>query len=397
MSEFYKKHNPALKNIKFYSCNHEPAFKQVCDNHPLDRFVHHSCITNSSINSFMIYCFKEGGPINVPKCYYIYAYSEELPNYNGTYRVIYYKKKEKNSQNSSNESGYLNVMRKILEKGENKPDRTGVGTKSIFGEQIRFDLTNNTLPLLTTKRVALKTCLKELLWFLRGDTNVKILQDQNVHIWDGNSTREFLDSRGLNHLEEGDVGPNYSWQWRHFGAEYKDCHTDSTGKGVDQIERIIRTLKNDPFSRRIVLTSWNPIDVNKTALPSCHIMVVFNVSENKSCPDGNLQLSAHMFQRSCDLFLGIPINIASYAFLTHLIALKVGMEAKELIISTCDTHIYNTHILASKEQLSRKERAFPVLSIDKRVKNLDWNDISIDDFTVIGYYPEKTIKAPMAI
>jgi thymidylate synthase len=399
--------------MKNFSCNHQPALESICSRHRLDKYIDY-CVLNTatnnvkklSIESFMVYSFVCGKPVIVPNYYHIYAYSQEYDTVHGKFRVIFYRKKLdcKNSDkkdhiiyNRSNESGYLQVMKKILQLGEDKPDRTGTGTKSIFSEQMRFDLSNGTLPLLTTKRVAWKTCLKELLWFLRGETDVKILQAQNVHIWDGNSSREFLDNRGLHHLEEGDVGPNYSWQWRHFGAEYKNCHEDSAGKGIDQIERVINLLKHNPYSRRIVLTSWNPTDVPNTALPSCHIMVVFNVSKNSRDENGPLQLNCHMFQRSQDFFHGAPFNIASYAFLTHIIALKVGMEAKELVISTCDTHIYNTHIDAAKEQLDRSQRAFPVVSINDKVKVLDWDEITVDDFEVISYSPHPAIKRPMAV
>merc|ERR1712066_319948 len=178
---------------------------------------------------------------------------------------------------------YLNMIRKIIDNGISMDDRTGVGTRSLFGEMMRFDL-RKSFPLLTTKRVFWRGVLEELLWFIKGSTNGKLLSDKNVRIWDANGSREFLDSRGLNHYEEGDLGPVYGFQWRHFGAEYKNCHKDYSGEGVDQLKQVIETIRKDPTSRRIIMTGWNPPDIPKMALPPCHLLSQFYVNDGKlSC------------------------------------------------------------------------------------------------------------------
>ncbi|EMC93309.1 hypothetical protein BAUCODRAFT_26621 [Baudoinia panamericana UAMH 10762] len=216
---------------------------------------------------------------------------------------------------------YLNLIREILDNGEHRPDRTGTGTKSIpFPPQHRYSLSRPdgtlTLPLLTTKRVFLRAVIAELLWFVSGDTNAKTLQDQDVRIWDGNASREYLDSVGLTHREEGDLGPVYGFQWRHFGAEYRDCHADYSGQGVDQLAEVIYKLKNNPFDRRIILSAWNPADLKKMALPPCHMFAQFYVSFPSSSPtrkDSSKRGTLHalLYQRSNDMGLGVPFNIAS--------------------------------------------------------------------------------------
>lgn len=209
------------------------------------------------------------------------------------------------------EQQYLDLIRDIIQNGVEKRDRTGVGTRSTFGNMMRFDI-SQTFPMLTTKRVYWKGVVEELLWFLRGSTYAKELADKDVHIWDGNGSREFLDKLGFKERKEGDLGPVYGFQWRHFGAKYGDCFTDYTGQGVDQIDQLIKRIKADPDSRRHIVSAWNVADLHKMALPPCHVLFQFYVSQGK--------LSCMLYQRSCDVGLGIPFNIASYALLTVMVA-----------------------------------------------------------------------------
>lgn len=285
-----------------------------------------------------------------------------------------------------NEKGYLNLLEKILENGKEKEDRTGTGTISLFGEQMKFDLRNQ-FPLLTTKRTFWKGVAKELLWFIKGNTDAKLLQKDNIHIWDGNSSREFLDSRGLHHLEEGDLGPVYGFNWRHWNAEYKTCNDNYTNEGVDQLKNIINEIKTNPDSRRLLLTSWNPSTLDEVALPACHSFCQFYVIDNT--------ISCHMYQRSADMFLGSPFNIASYALLTYMIGHITNLEPNELIISMGDTHIYKNHVDQVKEQISRTPYDFPKLKIKRKIENID--EFTYEDFEIKDYNCHKTIKAQMAV
>jgi len=293
----------------------------------------------------------------------------------------------------SDEYNYLDLLKNIMNRGGGREDRTGTGTLSVFARQLRFDLSNNTLPLLTTKFVGWKTVLKELLWFLRGDTNSKSLEKQGVNIWKLNSTRDFLDKRGLSHYEEGDIGPMYFFNIFHYGTEYQGCHTDYTGKGYDQMAELIKGLQEDPFSRRHLLTTYNPSTVSQSVLAPCHGIVIQFYVESHSPK----RLSCHVYIRSSDTILGLPFNIASYAMLTHIIAKKVGMVAKELIISTGDTHIYMNHFEQAKEQLMRKPFPFPKFNVSDSIITKDWKELVVDDFDVIGYFSHEPIKAPMAV
>jgi dihydrofolate reductase/thymidylate synthase len=308
-----------------------------------------------------------------------------------TYQHLVYERA--NNGTPCQERVYLNMAQDIIEHGNERQDRTSTGTISVFGRQMRFDISKS-VPLLTTKRLPWKQCVEELLWFLCGDTNAKHLQDKGIKIWDGNSTRAFLDKVGLTHLEEGDVGANYSFQWRHFGAEYKDCHTDYSGKGVDQIEYVLHLLRTDPMSRRIFLSAWNPADLLKTALPPCHVSAQFYVELDNH---GKKHLSCHMYQRSCDFFLGEPWNMLSYTVLTYILAKKADMVPKELIISTGDTHIYMNHVEQIQEQLHREPRPWPVLMLKDEVRTKDWSQLSVDDFMLSGYFPHPSIKGAMAV
>ena len=282
---------------------------------------------------------------------------------------------------------YLNLLNDILENGIMEKGRNG-NTLSVFGSAMHFSLENGKIPILTTKKTAWKTCLKELLWFIRGDTNNKKLQDAGVHIWDGNGSREFLDSRGLVNNRVGDLGPIYGHQWRHFNADYQDCDADYSGQGVDQLQEIIDTLKNPETrtSRRMVMTAWNPCKLNEMALPPCHIMCQFNVT------DGN-KLSCAMYQRSADEFLGQPINIASYSFLTHLLAKHCGLEAYEFVYFVGNCHIYENAIDACKLQITRDPYPFPTISIKQSRENI--NDYQDEDFEVVGYKSHEAIKVDM--
>jgi len=282
---------------------------------------------------------------------------------------------------------YLNLIEKILTEGVKRGDRTGTGTLSVFGAQMRYSLKDGVFPMLTTKRVFWRGVAEELLWFVKGSTSAKELQAKNIKIWDGNSTREFLDGRGLTHHEEGDLGPVYGFQWRHFGATYKTMHDNYDGLGVDQLMKCIDQIKNNPNSRRIVMTAWNPSDLDKMALPPCHMFVQFYVA--------NGQLSCQMYQRSADMGLGVPFNIASYALLTRLMAQVCGLEAGEFVHVIGDAHVYLNHVEPLKEQLKRTPRKFPVLKINPNKMDID--GFEYKDFKVEGYKPHKTIKMKMAV
>ena len=288
------------------------------------------------------------------------------------------------------EQQYLNLIKNILDNGTWEEGRNGK-TKSIFGNMMRFSLKDGKIPILTTKKTAWKTCLKELLWFIRGDTDSKLLQEQGVHIWDGNTTREFLDSRGLTDYREGLIGPGYGFQWRHFGGDYDSSTAgvkEGGSSGVDQLQQIIDALK-DPAqrtSRRLIMSAWNPQQLDQMALPPCHILCQFNVH------DGN-KLSCSMYQRSSDEFLGQPINIASYSFLTHLLAKHCGLEAYEFVYFIGNCHIYENAIDACKLQITREPFPFPRVSIKEVRDNI--NDYQIDDFEIHNYKSHEAIKVAM--
>jgi thymidylate synthase len=253
---------------------------------------------------------------------------------------------------------------------------------------MRFSLKDGKIPILTTKKTAWKTCLKELLWFIRGKTNNKLLTEQGVHIWDGNSSREFLDSRGLQNYEVDELGPIYGHQWRHFNAKWQGDSHDYSGEGVDQLQYIIDQLKNceTRTNRRLVLSAWNPCQLDEMALPPCHILCQFNVH------DGN-KLSCSMYQRSVDTVLGQPINIASYSFLTHLLAKHCGLEAYEFVYFMGNCHLYENAIDAAKLQITREPYSFPCVSIKQVRENI--NDYQVDDFEIHNYQHHEAIKVAM--
>ena len=301
---------------------------------------------------------------------------------------------------------YLDLIRDILHDGEHRPDRTGTGTKSVpFPPQHKYSLSGADgkliLPLLTTKRVFTRAVVAELLWFISGDTNAKTLQDQNVRIWDGNASREYLDSVGLSHRAEGDLGPVYGFQWRHFGAEYIDCHADYTGQGVDQLAEVVRKLRDSPYDRRIILSAWNPADLTKMALPPCHMFAQFYVSFPPSSPtraDGSKRGTLHslLYQRSCDMGLGVPFNIASYALLTHMLARCCDLVPGTLTHTMGDAHVYLDHEEALQEQLKREPRAFPSLEIG-RDAGCSIDGWKVEDLKVVGYEPHKGIAMKMSV
>lgn len=302
------------------------------------------------------------------------------------YRFITYINDHDYKHNFDHE--YLKMCKNVLDNGEERKDRTGTGTYSIFGGQMRFDI-RKYIPVLTTKRVPWKSCIEELLWFLRGDTDSNILSKKGVNIWKANSSRQFLDDVGLVHLEEGDCGANYSFQWKHFGANYSNKDGDYTDKGIDQIKYIEDLLKKDKTSRRIFLSAWNPCDLRNTVLPPCHVSAQFYVNSND-------ELSCHLYQRSCDMFLGVPWNILSYSILTYLLAFRNGYKPGWLIHSTGDTHIYKDHLEQMKLQMEKNTLSAPILQISESVKNKEWHEIDIDDFDLIGYFPHSKIHAKMS-
>ena len=285
------------------------------------------------------------------------------------------------------ESQYINLVKEIIENGYTETNGRNGTVKSLFGYSMRYSLRDNVVPILTCKKTAWKTCLKELLWFIGGYTNNEILQKQNVHIWDANSTREFLDAQNLTY-DEGILGPIYGFQWRHFNATYDPENGSPVTKGVDQLQYIIESLKHPTkrFSRRLILSAWNPEQLDQMALPPCHIMCQFSVHDNN-------KLSCALYQRSNDVSLGTPFNIASYALLTHLLAHHCGLVAHEFIHFMGNCHIYEEHIEPMKQVLSRQIHPFPTIRINKLRDNID--DYSVGDFEIINYQSNEVIKMNM--
>ncbi|XP_061385297.1 uncharacterized protein LOC133320715 [Danaus plexippus] len=281
---------------------------------------------------------------------------------------------------------YLDIIANILNTGAKHSDRTGVGTIANFGYMMHFDL-KNSFPLLTTKNVYWKGVAEELLWFIKGDTNAKNLSAKNVKIWEGNGSREYLDSRGLHNNEVGDLGPVYGFQWRHFGAEYTNMHADYKGKGFDQLQKCIDTIKNNPSDRRIIMTAWNVADLDKMALPPCHILSQFYVADG--------QLSCILYQRSADMGLGVPFNIASYSLLCCLVAQVCNLSPGKFTHVLGNAHVYLNHVDALKEQLKRCPKPFPKLIIDPSIKNID--EFEYKHLKIEGYHPHPKIVMQMAV
>ncbi|MCM2972936.1 thymidylate synthase [Larsenimonas suaedae] len=261
---------------------------------------------------------------------------------------------------------YLDLMQRVLNDGTEKSDRTGVGTRSVFGHQMRFDLSEG-FPLVTTKKLHLRSIIHELLWFLSGDTNIAYLKANQVRIWD-----EWAD-------EQGELGPVYGYQWRSW-PDYRGGH-------VDQIEQVIDMIKTSPDSRRLIVSAWNPALIDEMKLPPCHALFQFYVADGK--------LSCQLYQRSADIFLGVPFNIASYALLTHMVAQVCDLGVGEFIHTLGDAHLYSNHLAQAREQLSRTPRTKPTLELNSSVKNIF--DFTFDDIAIKGYDPHPHIKAEVAV
>jgi thymidylate synthase len=279
---------------------------------------------------------------------------------------------------------YLQLLRDVLETGEKRSDRTGTGTLSLFGYQMRFDLSEG-FPLLTTKKLHTRAIIHELLWFLRGETNLKYLRDNNVTIWD-----EWAD-------KDGNLGPIYGYQWRHWGDPWKpespgtnghELKLSSASRGVDQMARVAESIKKNPHSRRHIVSAWNVGDLDKMALPPCHTMFQFYVHS-----DG--RLSCQLYQRSADIFLGVPFNIASYALLTMMMAQVTGLKPGHFVHTFGDTHLYNNHVEQAQLQLTREPRALPTMKINPSVESIF--DFKFEDFTLENYDPHPAIKAPISV
>jgi thymidylate synthase len=309
------------------------------------------------------------------------------------------------------EHQYLSLIRDILQNGEHRPDRTGTGTYAVpFPPQMRFALSRPSsdptqppelsLPLLTTKRVFLRAVIGELLWFIAGSTHSKALSEAGIKIWDGNGSREYLDSVGLGHYEEGELGPVYGFQWRHFGAEYKGHAHDYTGEGVDQLAEVIDKLKNKPYDRRNILSAWNPADLKKMALPPCHMFAQFYVSFPRQAGGATEKprgvLHSLLYQRSCDMGLGVPFNIASYALLTHMLAHVCNLTPGTFTHTMGDAHVYVDHVDALKTQLEREPRDFPTLKINREPRGGIDGWIA-EELEVLGYKPHGAIAMKMSV
>ena len=289
--------------------------------------------------------------------------------------------------NMHDENQYTRLIEDIFKHGEVVTGRNG-NAKTVIGSAMHFSLENGTLPLITTKKVAWRTCLRELLWFVNGDTSNDKLLDANVNIWKGNASREFLDSRGLHNLRENDLGPVYGHQWRHFNAPYGTCDDDYNGQGVDQLQYIIDQLQNEETrtSRRLLMSAWNPCQLDEMALPPCHVLAHFNVL-------GGDKLSCSLYQRSGDVGLGVPFNIASYSFLTHLIARHCGLRAHEFIYHLGNCHIYDDHIYALGKQIVREAHKFPTLEIGTTRDNI--SHYTEEDFVVSDYKYHPAVRMEM--
>lgn len=282
---------------------------------------------------------------------------------------------------------YLDLIRRILKEGVTRGDRTGVGTKSIFGARMEFSLRHDVIPCFTTKRVFWRGVVEELLWILDGSTDERKLAEKGVHIWKANASREFLDKQGFTDREEGDLGPVYGFQWRHFGATYVDCHTDYTGQGVDQVARVLHLIKTNPTSRRIILNAWNAADIDAMALPPCHTMCQFYVADG--------ELSCQLYQRSADMGLGVPFNVASYSLLTRMLAHAADLKPGKFVHVIGDAHVYLNHEEALTIQIERVPKPFPTLVIEKDADNVFCFEAS--DFKLRGYKCHKKIAMQMAV
>jgi len=314
-------------------------------------------------------------------------------------KIISQYRKEKQHE----EYKYLNLLEKILNEGVEKGDRTGTGTKSIYGTQLKFDLSKS-FPILTTKKVFWKGVVEELLWFIRGETDSNLLAQKGVKIWEGNTSREFLDKKNLNY-PQGEIGPGYGFQWRHWGADYEGSKSSPKdnpenyswrtlklqfGNGIDQLQQVVNKIISNPTDRRLIVSAWNVKEIEKMALPPCHLLFQFDVTDG--------YLNCQWYQRSSDVFLGSPFNISSYALLTYLISKITNLKPGTLTYTSGDTHLYLNHIDQAKEQIKREPYPFPQLNIKKDIKSLqDIEALTLQDLELVGYQSHATIKATMAV
>ena len=289
-----------------------------------------------------------------------------------------------------NDFQYLNLLSNCLLHGEDRPaehDRTGIATRSIIGGMMNFDLSGGKIPLLTTKKVYWKGVVAELLWFISGETDTQILKDQGVHIWDGNTSEEFLKKTNKpSIIKPGDIGAGYSFQWRNWNGDLNAWNSNKTRTGIDQLSRLMDNLRNDPYSRRHILTTWNPEQLECMALPPCHMLACFTVLNGK--------LHCSMTQRSCDLFLGVPFNIASYSLMTHIMANDLGLEPGTFTWFGHDCHLYETHLDAATTQIDRIPYAAPTIALPPRRSIFD---ITIDEIKLQNYRCHPKIDAPMSV
>ena len=287
---------------------------------------------------------------------------------------------------------YLSLIKKIIKNGVKEQGRNGT-TYTQIGAMMKFSLEDNKIPIMTTKKLAWRVCLKELLWFMNGDTNNELLQKENVKIWNDNATREFLDSRGLTHLKENDLGPVYGHQWRFWNAPYsirEGCDANYKGQGIDQLKNIVNEINKSKetgeISRRMIMTAWNPEQIDEMALPPCHVLSQFHITE------GN-KLSCSLYQRSADMGLGVPFNIASYAFLTHILAKHCDLEAKEFVHFIGNAHIYDDHIESLQDQLVNEPYEAPTILISEKKESID--DYKFEDIKIKDYKYHRPIKMKM--
>jgi thymidylate synthase len=344
------------------------------------------CIYGSPVYTFMD---------NFDYKYRLVGYSQQYKSEILKYRILYYNYQE---NFVSEEFKYLDLAKDILINGKERIDRTNVGTISKLSTELRFDISNEVIPLLTTKKVPFKAILEELLFFCRGDTDTKILENRGVKIWNGNTTRKFLDNRGLSHYSEGIMGNMYGWSWRHYNAKYSQafadtssCDTNKIG-GFDQLNHVEQLLKTDPFSRRIYISNLNPSETQNMCLEMCHTYIQFYVTEE----NGVKYLSSYFTMRSSDS-LAWCYNICSYSILTRILALRCNMKAKEIIYNAVDCHIYKNHVKQIEKQICRNPRPLPKLNLSNELKNKNWSEMKFSDFELIGYFPHPGIKMEMAI
>ncbi|CAK0772918.1 thymidylate synthase [Gammaproteobacteria bacterium] len=391
--------HPHFKNV--FIIGGESVYKQFFDMNIINEVIMTVLPKAYKCDVFMPYI-----PYNYELTDYKFIDGGDLTG--GNYKRLWYKKNDNIILKDTPDYKYFNLCKQVIDScgGSGsvnakqelviRKDRTNTGTYSMFGGELKFDISKY-LPIYTTKRIAWKACIEELLWFLRGDTDVKKLQAKGVKIWDGNSTRKFLGDRGLVDYPEYIIGEGYGYQWRNFGGtDYNPQDPDNYvrgGTGFDQVTEVIRLLKKDPYSRRILINAWNPQRAHRMSLVPCHYSVQFYVKE---CTPKN-KLSIKVVMRSNDLFLGNPFNVTSYAILAYIIAMKVDMVPDELILSIGDSHIYSNHLEQMYTQMDRIPSSSPLMVINEDVRDKKWEDISIDDFEMIGYQPYPSIKAYMAV